>query len=136
MTVDTVKAAAAAKRGNARAGFEHKIAHLKMCVISKILHPMSYQSPSLAVADEDLRKIQRALKDSIFATAHTLGQAAHAHTAQMRDMGLGLVDIAATIDATVSRRVHDMLVDPENHPWKKLYRHQLWKHYRHKRPLT
>eukprot|EP00966_Prymnesium_polylepis_P058012 1343535-Prymnesium_polylepis.1 len=54
----------------------------------------------------------------------------------MRDMGLGLVDIAATIDATVSRRVHDMLVDPENHPWKKLYRHQLWKHYRHKRPLT
>ena len=134
MTSDTVKAAEAAKRGNARAGFEHKIAHLKMCVISKILHPMSYQSPSLAVADEDLREIQRALEDSICATAHTVKR--HTLTQHKCDMGLGLVDIAATIDATVSRRVHDMLVDPENHPWKKLYRHQLWKHYRHKRPLT
>ena len=114
LTKQTETAATAAKTGNSRAGFENKIAYLKMCVVSKLLYPMTYQSPLIGSADTEIAKMQRALDDSIFAATRTIRRPTL--TQRKQDLGLGQTDLAATIDATASKRLNDIASDPTNKP--------------------
>ena len=38
-----------------------------------------------------------------------------------QDLGLSQTDLAATIDATASKRLNDIASDPMNKPWKNFY---------------
>ena len=52
-----VRQAGALKVGQNRSSIEHRVAYLKMYVISRIIYPMTYQSPRLNMTDGIIAKM-------------------------------------------------------------------------------
>ena len=124
--------AAAVRGGQQRSHITHRIAYLKMHVISKLLDPMTYQCPDLDTADKTIEMIQKALNGSAFGGAATIAGSTLVQRTQ--DLGMGHTDLAALMDAASSRRIADMLTDLTHRPWQNFYRYQLHKHYGHTAP--